>query len=130
MLNQAKAIPTRSRIIITAATLAIAVSGFVGIRYAAAEPVGWTGPTGAQCNIKQQGGDFVGPDNSDTTNNANISLSPTTGNPDGQGPFMTPAGCELAPPVNPPPPPPPTPVPPKGGTTHVGVTSTSVRTLR
>ena len=99
-----------ARTLVLASILVAAVStSALTVHFAGAEPVDQTGPNGAQCHLKSMGGDIVDPSNSDTTNNSDITLSPVTGSPDGTGPQMTVAGCNLT--IQPPPPPPPTPTP-------------------
>jgi hypothetical protein len=75
-----------------------------------AEPINQTGPNGAQCHLKGMDGDFVDPENSDTTNNANIALSGLSG-----APPMKVAGCDLVLALPPVPTPTATPIPVRNG---------------
>ena len=100
-------IRNRARILIVASTFAAGVSLLpAAIQLVSAEGVNQTGPTGGQCNLKGMDGDFVDPGASDTTNNANITLSGLSG-----APAMTVAGCGFNIVMPPLPPPTPTPVP-------------------
>lgn len=95
-------IRNRARVLLVATTLAASVSILpAAARFAAAEGVNQTGPNGGQCHLKGMDGDFVDPENSDTTNNSNITLSGLSG-----APAMTVAGCSdnvvvLPPPATP-----------------------------
>jgi hypothetical protein len=113
----------RTRLLVIAAMLAAVTSTLATTPpFAAAQGINHTGPTGRQCNIKQQEGDFADPENDATTNAANSALSPTTG---GGGPWMTVAGCELvaSPPVIVTPVPTVPPVPPRNTSIFVGSTA-------
>lgn len=96
----------RALIVVVALTAAIGSSA-VAVRFAGAQPIHQTGPSGAQCNLKGMDTDFSGPDNSDQTNDALNAIGNSFDTPP-----MHVAGCDLiGPPLNPPTPTPPTPTP-------------------
>src|SRR5689334_7111533 len=64
-----------AKTLVIASILVAAVStSALTVHFAGAQGVDQTGPNGGQCHLHRSGGDFVGSDNDDTTNNANISL--------------------------------------------------------
>jgi hypothetical protein len=93
-------------ILVVALVAAIGTSA-LAVRFAGAQPIHQTGPSGEQCNLKGLDTDFSGPDNSDQTNDALNAIGNSFDNP----PLHV-AGCDLmVQPVDPPTPTPPTPTP-------------------